>query len=288
MADPLIRVNQDVAGRLDEAAALLREQGANPFRVRAYARAAETIRGLDEPVSEILAARGVEGLESLSGIGQSLARNISDIVHLGYFPMLARLRGEADPLERLRLVPGIGRTLAARLHDELGIETLEDLEAAAQDGRLRRIAGFGPRRIEAVRAVLASRLSRVRLPATAGQVLPTVEALLDIDREYREGVRSGRLPTIAPKRFNPRGERWLPILHTTRGTSHYTALFSNTETAHRLGRTRDWVVIYRDDHAAGGQWTVVTARGGPLSGRRVVRGREAECLARLAAGEVSL
>ena len=201
MADPLIRVNQDVAGRLDEAAALLREQGANPFRVRAYARAAETIRGLDEPVSEILAARGVEGLESLSGIGQSLARNISDIVHLGYFPMLARLRGEADPLERLRLVPGIGRTLAARLHDELGIETLEDLEAAGVPlGRTRRehphaISDVGLQELFEVRL----RTSVTRLPPPSfGDGALDVELDLPRRREVGALATPGRTVRVSP------------------------------------------------------------------------------------------
>ena len=285
-AEP-IAINLDVAARLDDAAALLRDQGGNPFRVRAYTQAAETLRALDRPVTDILAADGVERLERLPTIGVSLARAIRDIVRLGYFPMLERMRGEADPVERLRSVPGIGRTLAARLHDELGLETLEDLEAAACDGRLERTAGFGPKRLDGVRAVLARRLSRVRRPAEPGRRAPSVDELLDVDHEYREAARANRLPTIAPRRFNPERRRWLPVLHTTRGTRHYTVLFSNTETAHRLGRTRDWVVIYEDHGAAGSQWTVVTARGGPLRGQRVVRGREPECLARHAAHEGS-
>jgi putative hydrolase len=81
---------------------------------------------------------------------------------------------------------------------------------------------------------------------------------------------------IAPRRFNPSHIAWLPVLHTTRGRRHYTALFSNTALAHRLNRTHDWVVIYWDDGRGERQYTVVTAKGGSLEGRRVVRGREAE------------
>ncbi len=280
MASVNASVNRDVAARFDEVAGLLREQGANPFRVRAYAQAAETLRQLERPVTQILAADGVEGLEKLPGIGESLARAIRDTVRLGYFPMLERIRGDADPIERLRSVPGIGRKLAERLHDELGLETLEDLEAAAHDGRLAALPGFGPKRIDGVRAVVARRLSRIRPSPPSGVRTPTVDELLDVDREYRDAARAGRLPTIAPRRFNPERRRWLPVLHTSRGNHHYTALFSNTATAHRLGRTRDWVVIYRDGHAEGGQWTVVTARSGPMRGERVVRGREPDCLRR--------
>jgi putative hydrolase len=92
-------------------------------------------------------------------------------------------------------------------------------------------------------------------------------------------VREGRLPRLAPSRFNPTHAAWLPVLHTARGARHYTALFSNTATAHRLGRTDDWVVLYVDDGRGERQCTVVTQHGGPLDGKRVVRGREAECRA---------
>jgi hypothetical protein len=102
--------------------------------------------------------------------------------------------------------------------------------------------------------------------------------LLDVDREYREKADAGTLPTIAPRRFNPRNEAWLPVLHAERNSWHFSVLFSNTGRAHELGHTRDWVVIYfYNDHHEEGQHTVVTETRGPLVGKRVVRGREAEC-----------
>ena len=97
-----------------------------------------------------------------------------------------------------------------------------------------------------------------------------------MDEEYRTKAAAGQLKTIAPRRFNPQGEAWLPILHTTRGERHYTALFSNTPRAHRLGATRDWVVLYWDGGPGEGQATVITARRSPLAGQRIVRGREDE------------
>jgi putative hydrolase len=269
-------LNEAAAVRLDEMAALLRTQAANPFRVRAYERGAAALRRLEEPVSDLLDRGGVEALEQLPDIGESLARSISDIVRFGYSPMLQRLRGDADPVQLLASVPGIGRRLAARLHDELNLETLEELEAAAHDGRLGTQVGFGPKRLAGVRAVLAERLGRVRC-ASAHAHVPSVGELLSVDREYREAAAAGRLPTIAPRRFNPEGRRWLPILHATRDGRQYTALFSNTERAHRLGRTNDWVVIYCDHGGSDGQWTIVTSRTGRLQGCRIVRGREPEC-----------
>lgn len=273
------RPNEQLAGRLDEIAALLETQAANPFRVRAYRRAAETLRRLGVPVSQILAAEGPSGLERLPGIGPSLARTIREVVEHGYSPVLERLRGESDAVRLFASVPGIGYRLAARLHDELGLETLQQLEVAAHDGRLDEIAGFGPKRLMGIRSSLAERLARIRADGTsdADGAKPPVSELLDVDREYREKARAGTLQMIAPRRFNPDAMAWLPILHTERNGRHYTALFSNTARAHRLGRTHDWVVLYCDDAAREHQWTVITAGFGALRGRRIVRGRESEC-----------
>jgi DNA polymerase (family X) len=271
-------VNLEVARRLDETGRLLLEQGANPYRVRAYSRAAGTLRGLDRSVAEILASEGLEGLERLPGIGTTLARAIRDTVRLGRMPMLERLRGEMDPVSLLSSVPGIGNRLALRIHEELGVDSLEDLEAAAHDGRLASIAGLGQKRIAGVIDTLASRLRRVRVnPGKRSVEEASVEELLDVDKEYRNGAAAGTLHRIAPRRFNPERKDWLPVLHTWRGPRHYTGLFSNTARAHAQAKTRDWVVLYYDGGGGERQSTVITAERGSLRGWRVVRGREDEC-----------
>ena len=273
-----VSLNAEFAARLDEVAQVLEEHGANPFRVTAYRRAANVLRGLREPVADIVSQRGLEGLDALPGIGASLARTIRELVRTGRVPMLDRLRGESDPTELLQSVPGVGRVTAERLHHDLGIDTLEDLEAAAHDGRLESVAGFGEKRLAAIRDTLAHRLGRIRRGTpSSGTPEPPVAELLDVDAEYRARASSGTLPTIAPRRLNPNHDRWLPVLHTTRGPRHYTALFSNTPRAHALGATRDWVILYYDDGSGERQCTVVTAHHGPLEGRRIVRGREREC-----------
>ena len=106
------------------------------------------------------------------------------------------------------------------------------------------------------------------------QVSPAVVLLQEVV-ERIEDIESAATSTL-PRPFNPRHEAWLPILHTERNGRRYTALFSNTERAHRLGRTRDWVVLYFDDPRGKHQCTVVTECQAPLRGRRVVRGREME------------
>src|SRR5512138_1730657 len=278
--DPL---NAHVANLLDETARLLEEQRANVFRVQAYRNAADTVRGLRRGVDDILDAEGLAGLDRLPGIGQTLARVIDQIVTTGRFPMLERLHGTSSGVAQLASIPGIGATLAQRLRDEHGIGTLEQLEIAAHDGTLAAIAGFGEKRIAGIQDVLETRLGRRSRRASPDQAAsapraePSVAELLDIDREYRDGADAGTLPRIAPRRFNPTHAKWLPILHATRGSTHYTTLYSNTARAHERGTTHDWVVIYYEGPGLEGQRTVVTASSGVLRGRRIVRGRELEC-----------
>ncbi len=257
---------------------LLAEQGANPFRVQAYRRAAETVRRESRALADIVAQGGTDGLKALPGIGESLARSIHDLIVTGRLPMLDRLRGETDPVALLSSVPGIGTALADRLHRDLGIHTLEELEAAAHDGRLSEIEGIGPKKLAGIVDSLTARLERVRGPrARAEAEEAPVAELLDVDREYREQAAAGRLQRIAPRRFNPTHEAWLPILHAERGARHYTAMFSNTAHAHQLGATRDWVILYYDSGRGERQCTVITAHRSPLRGHRIVRGREEEC-----------
>ena len=271
------RPNREAARLLRRTAGLLAEQEEDGFRIRAYRRAADVMDALDRPVGTILEREGIDGLIALPGIGEGIAFGLAEWHRTGKLPALERLRGKSDPVSLLATVPGLGRKLADRIHHELGIGSLEDLELAAWDGRLAGLPGFGPRRVETVRSALSARLRRRPSALTSTDDRPPVADLLAVDREYRRKAKALQLRTITPRRFNPDRRAWLPVLHTIRGGRHYTALFSNTLTAHRLKRTGDWVVLYYDGKRGEGQATVVTERSGRLRGRRVVRGRESEC-----------
>ena len=272
-------LNFRIARRLEEVAQILESQGGNPFRVQAYRHAADTLTHLARPAEEILRQEGEPGLRKLPGIGERLARAIATLLITGRLPMLDRLRGESESGALLASVPGIGKGLAARLHRELGVDTLEQLESAAHDGRLRTIPGIGNKRVAGIIDSLSARLGRVRpIRAVQKSAEPAIAEILDVDREYRDQATAGALPTIAPRRFNPNREAWLPILHSKRGERHYMAMFSNTARAHQMGKTRDWVVLYYDGRDGERQCTVITSQRGPLTGKRIVRGRENECL----------
>jgi hypothetical protein len=283
---PPERGNAAVAQMLREMAGLLEAQGdPNPFRSAAYRRAADTVAASPVAVVELFEREGLPALDALPGIGPGIAAAIAEFAHTGRWTRLDRLRGTSDPQALLRTIPGVGPQLAARLHEELAVDTLEALELAAHDGRLERLPQLGARRAAAIGAALtqmldrARRLRRPRAASPAQHEVP-IEVLLDVDREYRAAAAAGQLPRISTRRFNPEGKPWLPVLHAHRGAHSVTALYSNTARAHELGRTHDWVVLYVEDGAhREHQYTVVSVARGALAGRRVVRGREDECAA---------
>jgi len=270
--------NQAIAEKLLELADLLEQQNANPYRVGAYRRAARTAASHPEPLSELAERAGTAGLEQLPAIGRSIALAIQEMLQTGRWMQLERLRGSLDPEQVFQSIPGIGPELARRIHEELEIETLPELELAAHDGRLEQVHGVGSRRARMIAAALGQMLQRRPKRPGPPATEPSVEVLLDVDSEYRRKAAQGKLRKIAPRRFNPSAEAWLPVLHTQREDWHFTALFSNTARAHDLGKTNDWVVLYfHTDHGPEAQRTVVTETVGPQEGQRVVRGREAEC-----------
>ena len=252
------RQNAQIADKLRQVADILAAQKADPFRIAAYRRAAESIRVLNDDLGAIAEKGGRDALEAIPFIGTSIASAIAEMLTTGRWHFLEHLKGSASPETLFQALPGIGPALAHRVCETLRLDTIEALEAAAYDGRLEQVRGFGHRRAAMVRAALAEMLARVRRGSLRRDEEPGVDLLLDVDREYREKATAGELVKIAPKRFNPKGEAWLPVLHTVRGTWHFTALYSNTARAHQLERVTDWVVIFSTRTAkrkAGAPWS---------------------------------
>src|SRR5581483_3995121 len=145
--------NSDIADRLDAFAAVLDLGDANPYTIRAYRRAAETVRHSATPVADLVAAgRGRE----LRGIGAGIEARLRELVTTGRIAELAELERELVP----ELV-GLGRYLglsARRTIDiarALGIRTGEELREAAAAGRLREVPGIGPKIEAQIVAALA-------------------------------------------------------------------------------------------------------------------------------------
>ena len=142
--------NSDVAALFSELGDLLEIQGANSFRVRAYRNAARTIEGLPESVAAIVAGRPAD-LVKLEGIGKDLAEKIETIITTSQLPQLEELRVEipADVRGMLR-IPGLGPKKVAALFHELNVRTFGDLQAAAENGQIAELKGFGKKTAQTI------------------------------------------------------------------------------------------------------------------------------------------
>ncbi len=139
--------NPEVAQVFDEVADLLEIQDANPFRVRAYRKAARIIRDL----SDSLSGMNPERLTSLDGIGKDLAGKITCILQTGDLPLRQELRSQVPAgLRDLIRVPGLGPKRAVILHKRLHVSSLDQLRHAAEKHRIRKLAGFGAKTEEKI------------------------------------------------------------------------------------------------------------------------------------------
>ena len=147
-----------IAGVLTEIGTLLELQGENPFKVRAYQSGARTLESLGE---EELAQRIAAGtLDEVKGIGEALARKISELHTTGQLGYLEKLRASIPPgLVELLEVPGLGPKKIRALHDRLGVDSLAKLQQAAEVGAVAALDGFGEKTQEKILAGLRHRAS---------------------------------------------------------------------------------------------------------------------------------
>lgn len=132
--------NSEIVQQLHEMALLLELKGDNPFRIRAYEQAARILGAITQNV----AAMADEELKALPGIGAGMVANIRSISHDGVMKELAQLRKKfPEGLLKLLKVQGLGPRRAKRLYENLGIDSVEKLKKAAEQGKLRKLEGFG-------------------------------------------------------------------------------------------------------------------------------------------------
>jgi DNA polymerase (family X) len=180
-----------IARTLDEISRYIELSDPQPFRARAFEKAARAVENLDEDIASLVEAGT---LTSVDGIGKATAQVIEEIVRTGESRYLAELQAQYPPgiFELLR-VPKLGIKKIAVLYSELGIASLDQLEAAAKDGRLAKLKGFGAKTAEVILAGIAfarMRESQFLLPIglEAGEVLR--ERLADLD-EVEDAEVSG-------------------------------------------------------------------------------------------------
>ncbi|HEY8416737.1 MAG TPA: DNA polymerase/3'-5' exonuclease PolX [Limnochordales bacterium] len=166
--------NLELAWILEEIGDLLELQGENPFKVRAYRRAARSIELLPEDI-ETVWRRGELG--QVEGVGKAIEAKIDEWLSTGSMRFYEELKQQLPPgLRELTRVPGVGPKLAHRLYQELGIGSLDQLEEACRAQRLRHIKGLGARTEENIlRGIERLRRQWERVPL--GLALPVAQQL---------------------------------------------------------------------------------------------------------------
>ena len=163
--------NRDIAALLQELADLLKLEEGSPqaFRVRAYEKAATAVRDAPGPVADMTIAE----LQRLEGVGKSTAEKIATVVATGRLAQLDALRRKFPPgFVELTKIPGLGPKTVIMLRDRLGIETLEQLEAALAAHQLRELPGLGAKSEEKI----AKAIERLGLAGKEHRT-PIIEAL---------------------------------------------------------------------------------------------------------------
>ncbi|MBW2066627.1 MAG: DNA polymerase/3'-5' exonuclease PolX [Deltaproteobacteria bacterium] len=135
--------NQEIAEILDHISKILSIKGENPFKVRAYSKAAQIIGSLPYQLSSV----GDKGrIMELPGIGEGIAKKVTELLETGKLKYYEDLKkSDYAPLTEFLDIPGMGPKHARLVYDELGIDNLQDLKKAAEQGKLRSLRGLGQR-----------------------------------------------------------------------------------------------------------------------------------------------
>ncbi len=175
-----------IAAILTNIATLLELKGENPFKARAYTNAARALEGLAEPLDKVIAE---ERLGEVKGIGESIQKKILELVSTGKLAYYEELRAATPPgLVAMLEIPGMGPKKIKALHDELGIETIEQLEAACLQGKVAKLKGFG----EKTQQNICQGINRRRAYASRhliSDALPLADALLESLRAHPDVIR---------------------------------------------------------------------------------------------------
>ncbi|HTQ75903.1 MAG TPA: DNA polymerase/3'-5' exonuclease PolX [Burkholderiales bacterium] len=186
--------NADIARAFEEIADRLEIDDANPFRVRAYRNAARVVGELQFDIAARI--RGGEALPKLPGIGPDLGGKLHELATTGRCAMLERLRRKMPPaITELLRVPGLGPKRVRALYRELDVQTLEQLQRAARDGRIRSLHGFGEKSEASLLESVQARLSKARRfkLAVAAQYAEALAAHLRSSAGVGEVVVAGSL-----------------------------------------------------------------------------------------------
>jgi len=133
--------NQEIAGILNQISQILEIRGENPFKIRAYTKASQTIENLTYELSSL---EDKDKIAKLPGIGAGIAKKLTELLETGKLAYYEDLRkSEYAPLTEFLRIPGMGPKHAKLVYDKLGINSAEELKKAAEAGKLRVLYGLG-------------------------------------------------------------------------------------------------------------------------------------------------
>jgi len=179
--------NAAIAKVFQDMADLLELKGENKFKIRAYQRAARAIEYLPKEI-EVMLDEG-EDLQTIPGVGEAIAKKSIELVNTGKLGAYEELKAQfPEGITRLLEIPGIGPKTANKLSTELGIQSVEELEKAIEDGRVAKLFRLGDKTAENIlQQIQALRRKDQRIPI--GEALPVVDEVLDALRTL-PGVRN--------------------------------------------------------------------------------------------------
>lgn len=168
--------NSAIAKVFSDIADLLEIKGENQFKIRAYQKAARAIEHLPVEIEQMVRNGG--NLEEIPGVGQAIAKKTTELVTTGRLRYYDELRSEfPEGISTLLDIPGVGPKTAIRLSSELGVNSIDDLEAAILDGRVATLPRLGDKVAENIlRQIQTMRTKERRIPI--GEALPVVEELM--------------------------------------------------------------------------------------------------------------
>jgi DNA polymerase (family X) len=218
--------NTELAERFELLADMLELDGADAFRLAAYRRAAARIRDSAVPVAQL----ALDGKATrLSGIGSTIEAKIVEVVETGDMNALAKLRAKLpDGLVEVMHVPGLGPKTARKLWSELGVESLDDLRAAAEQERLRALPGLGAKTEERVLKSLAkpARASAATGRTLLGKALPAVRRAV---AEIEESGLADRVSEAGSVRRRCETTKDLDLIATATDPAALTTFFAERE-----------------------------------------------------------
>lgn len=219
---------------LEDIAVLLELKGENPFKIRAYATGARALDTLEDDLGDVIA----EGrLASIKGIGSALVDKIETLHRTGELEYYTKLRDSIAPgLIELLEIPGLGGKKVKKLHDALGVESIDALKAACEAGEVAALKGFGAKSEEKILSGIANRAAYAKrhlwwaARAVAEPILEGLRALPEVERAEAAGSLRRLKETVGDLDFIVASEQPKPVMDWFVGQSGVTEVSAHGAT----------------------------------------------------------